>query len=41
METMVPLNAFPDHAVERFAILNGLGDPPVVRPGRLMILVGD
>ena len=41
IETMVQLNAFPDHAIERFAILNDLGDPPVVRPGRLMKLVGD
>ena len=41
IEAMVQLNAFPDHAIERFAILNDLGDPPVVQPGRLMKLVTD
>jgi predicted Zn-dependent protease len=39
IETMVLLNAFADHAIERFAILNDLGDPPVVQPGLLMKLV--
>ncbi|MDH3229042.1 MAG: M48 family metalloprotease [Alphaproteobacteria bacterium] len=41
LETMIRLNAFPDHAMERFAILNDLGDPPTVRAGRLMKLVRD
>jgi predicted Zn-dependent protease len=39
IETMLQSNAFRDHAVERFAILNDLGEPPVVRRGRLMKLV--
>jgi len=39
METMVPLNAFPDHAAERFAILNGLETPAAVHPGRPIKLV--
>jgi len=38
-ETMVPLNAFPDHASERFAILNGLGSGSTVQPGRPIKLV--
>ncbi len=38
-DTLVQRNAFADHAAERFAILNDLGDRPEVRPGRLVKLV--
>lgn len=39
IETMVEMNRFPDHARERFLLLNDLGDPPAIWPGRLVKLV--
>lgn len=38
---LLALNSFADHGLDRFAILNDLGDPPAVAPGQLIKLVRD
>ncbi len=39
IETLVGMSTFPDHATDRFRILNDLGDRPAVAPGRVIKLV--